>query len=745
MDLKTGEVIKVLDGKYEGIYRLLAQNPNVIVLGIIEAPADLITKPGPKKLVYNEKGNLVIRNTTEVLALERPVFIQIQKDHSIHLTKEYEISNEAKIYGDKKSKNWERNVEAMKFFLDPLLREESILERQGLHELILKTLRLNIVSKDAVYRLVKRMILYGFRREALIPESYKAGTSEFGIYNPNKKKPGRKPFLHHFELINNRPPPVVGLPMSKTWQKMILNGIAKLEVPLPKFETVYSSILRTEFRVRTVGPKGEKIELFPAEGRYPTRRQMRYFLKKFYSKKGYPAFFTTPSNRAQNKRGTLSRSYNDQMGPGHTYAIDSTIADVYLVHHRDRTKVIGRPIVYVVIDVWSSAIVGFYVCLSGPHWDSAKMALFCTAYDPEKLAKLRGTEYIPTFKIKPTIPKILLSDRGEYLSQKAGYTSFLLHMDQDLTAPYRGDWKGIVEVQFHTIKDEQLAFVPGAHDARRQERELRKSHPEEAALSMKEFIKRLESCFRQYNRTPLQEHRIPESMKLHNIHFTPASLWDWGHANHNGSGIELSDDELIEQLLPKQDCGVKPSGISLNGRDYGDIDCHRDNFLTETAKHGIKVNVQCWSFPGNIDYIWTTDNRETGLRQVPIHSGNFTFYTEEEYADVKAILKANKDKFKHEETEMKVNEFGLRQEINAAAISETKAQLSNNPRRGKLNISQNRQDELAQTQASTPSPEVQSEQSRIPAYIQSQNMVESQQNSHSKHFKDILFGDDDDN
>ncbi len=49
-------------------------------------------------------------------------------------------------------------------------------------------------------------------------------------------------------------------------------------------------------------------------------------------------------------------------GPGSRYEIDATIADVYLLS-ADRQRVIGRPTLYVVVDVFSRMVAGFYIGL----------------------------------------------------------------------------------------------------------------------------------------------------------------------------------------------------------------------------------------------------------------------------------------------------------------------------------------------------------------------------------------------
>lgn len=74
------------------------------------------------------------------------------------------------------------------------------------------------------------------------------------------------------------------------------------------------------------------------------------------------------------------------------YPIDATIGDVYLRSFYNPSEIIGRPVIYFVIDVFSRMIVGYYVGLEGPSWLGMSTALanammdkvsFCAKYEKE--------------------------------------------------------------------------------------------------------------------------------------------------------------------------------------------------------------------------------------------------------------------------------------------------------------------------------------------------------------------------
>ena len=71
------------------------------------------------------------------------------------------------------------------------------------------------------------------------------------------------------------------------------------------------------------------------------------------------------------------------------------IADIYLVSRMNRHKIIGRPVLYIVIDVFSRMITGIYIGLEGPSWVGAMMALANTASEKQAFCKKFGHSIEP--------------------------------------------------------------------------------------------------------------------------------------------------------------------------------------------------------------------------------------------------------------------------------------------------------------------------------------------------------------
>ncbi len=70
-----------------------------------------------------------------------------------------------------------------------------------------------------------------------------------------------------------------------------------------------------------------------------------------------------PRRFALNYRPLVGTATAETWGPGSRFLIDATLADIYLVSRDNRSRIVGRPVIYVVIDVWSRLIVGLYVAI----------------------------------------------------------------------------------------------------------------------------------------------------------------------------------------------------------------------------------------------------------------------------------------------------------------------------------------------------------------------------------------------
>ena len=101
------------------------------------------------------------------------------------------------------------------------------------------------------------------------------------------------------------------------------------------------------------------------------------------------------------------------MGPGAKYQIDATVGDIYLVSQFDRSDIIGRPVMYFVMDSYSRMVTGMYVGLEGPSWAGAMMAIENAASDKVAYCSSYGVTITEDEWPCHPYPTAILGDRGE--------------------------------------------------------------------------------------------------------------------------------------------------------------------------------------------------------------------------------------------------------------------------------------------------------------------------------------------
>jgi hypothetical protein len=187
----------------------------------------------------------------------------------------------------------------------------------------------------------------------------------------------------------------------------------------PSLEHAINHIVRLFYSRKVTNPDG-KTTLKVTTDAIPTARQLQNYLQTQYPLSVRRKRIIGQHNWDLSERAITGRADGDVIGPGDRFQIDATIADCYLVSQFDRRRIVGPPVIYFVVDVFSRMIVGLYVGFEGPSWAGAMMALVNVV--TPKVEFCRGYE----IDIEPWQwschhwPRKIMGDRGELLSTKAG-------------------------------------------------------------------------------------------------------------------------------------------------------------------------------------------------------------------------------------------------------------------------------------------------------------------------------------
>jgi len=637
MELMHNLAFSVLEGPDAGIYRVILDEIQLGKTAAVRLDPSADERPrkgGRKRLEQTKRPRKTPKPPllSELRWFDRADLLRMADDDQINEIS-IDVENHPLSAADKAVYSMRKNTMAP--FLDFNHLREQVLIHKGIGGLVNEAVRAGR-SESYVRNCFSLLCHFGFHESSLRSGLHRCGGP--GTPRPcdpgGNKKAGRKTVKQRIarDCGKDIPPQQPGI--STEWRSKILSADKRIATPKPKMPERVTAIIDSAFVTRYRHENGTLIAIDPQLGEYPNRRQVQRVLENEIPRLQRLLERTTKGHFLRSLRRLIARNWQGVSGPGHTWAIDSTIGDIYLRSSVNRAWIIGRPVVYIVVDVWSTAVVGFYVCLRGPSWDTAKVALFSSAVPGELLGDLWGYQPMQSLYPAPTMCAALQCDRGEYLSKAAKITGAKLIPCMSYTPPYRPDLKGLVEVLHRIAKDGQYFFVPGAIDQRRAEFELRKKDPEESVLTVPEYVAYLHTVFTEYNLTAPRHGRVDAHMNGVGVLPCPAGLWRYGHEKGIGVRRNLPVDTLIADLLPAATARVTRRGVRWAGKEYRS-DVADEQQWTALARNFGGWDIRASYFPGSVARIWTPRPGASGLLELALsdHSTASPELTVDEWAD----------------------------------------------------------------------------------------------------------------
>ena len=166
------------------------------------------------------------------------------------------------------------------------------------------------------------------------------------------------------------------------------------------------------------------------------------------------------------------------------------------------------------------------------------------------------------------VPTSIFADRGEFLSEGGRSLARDLKIRLSLAAPYRADWKSLVERYFGVQNQLVVHWVPGAVRARAKERGDRDVRLD-AKLTVNDMLRMLLSLAAEWNLTHDMTGHVSASMMRNGVEATPAGFWRYGLEHLHGSPQFLARDDAIRTFLPLLPVRASRSGLHApNGLRY---------------------------------------------------------------------------------------------------------------------------------------------------------------------------------
>ena len=301
---------------------------------------------------------------------------------------------------------------------------------------------------------------------------------------------------------------------------------------------------------------------------YPLLATYRYWARKLLDLEGKKRSLLGATNYEKDHRPILGTSNTQVLGPGSRYQFDATIGDIYLVSRLRRHQIVGRPTIYVVADAFSRMIVGLYVGLESPSWTGAMAAIANTASDKVAYCKEYGIEIRDDEWPCAYLPSVILADRGELFSRNSDRLVTELGVTVENSAPYRADWKGIVEKKFDTIQAEFGEYLDGYVHKDFRTRTGR-DYRLDARLDVHQFTKvMIRLVLYHNNRHRIRGYDFEQEMVQDDVPPIALDIWNWGIRNRSGSFRKRDEKEVKVALMPQGKGLVTRRGIVFHNCHY---------------------------------------------------------------------------------------------------------------------------------------------------------------------------------
>ena len=433
-------------------------------------------------------------------------------------------------------------------------------------------------------------------------------------------------------------------------------------------KTAYELTIRDYFIKDYVVKDNKKIPVLEDKSKIPTYNQFYYWYRKFNDEKreisqryGERVFY-------QNYRPIVGNATTDgDLGPSTLYQIDSTIADVYLVSSLDRNLIIGRPVLYLVIDVYSRMIVGVNVTLeSFNSYIGAMMALINAMTSKVNYCKKFGIEIKEDDWPISCVPQRILADRGELIGPQIENAIKNLGITIQNSPPYRADYKGIIEQSFRGMNLKLKPFVDGAViDGKNTRRRGERDYRLDANLTLKEFTKIIIKCILFHNNCHVLSNYVTSEMMFEaNIEKIPIKIWNYGVKNMRGMLREMPDEIIKINLLPQAEASVTPKGVLFNKLLYASDYALKEGWFQRARSNGNwKITVSY--DPRDLTNIYFLEDDGKGFKKLTLLD-YLSKYKEVERAELDEIFKNEKElekKSKDNELQKKIMLFDEIEEI----------------------------------------------------------------------------------
>lgn len=509
----------------------------------------------------------------------------------------------------------------------------------------------NNMSLDTTKRMLCQYWVRGMNYNALLDDYKNCG----GVGKDRLESEGKKgrPHLHRNEVESSK---LIGTNIDKKIKNIIEKVYKEQYLTKQKktYRLCYQYMIYHYFSDETI--ENDETEYILWDGdKIPSYQQFIYWCKKI--KNDMTEYIGREGERAfqLNKRSMNDTPDNYVFGPGSRYEVDATIADIYIESEIVSGNVIGRPTIYIVIDVFSRLIVGVYVGLEGPSWVGVMMALDNVVEDKVEFCARHGIKIKEKDWSNSYLPQMLIADNGEF----EGYNVENLINNLNVTVSNlpcsRGDLKPIVERKFRQINDMIKQTAPGTVRKRIRDRG-EKPYSLEARLTLADIRKHVIYIILDHNQSMIEKYERIPAMLSDNVLPIPNELWKWGMKNRRTAMFKRDRKTVRLNLMPSGVALITRKGIKFKSRLFYTCDkaVEEQWFI---SKQGSKLNIVY--DPRNLNNVYIINKKSDNflICKLTNESKKYENISLHELEELAKLDRAQKKEYEYRELQQKVNKL----------------------------------------------------------------------------------------
>lgn len=505
------------------------------------------------------------------------------------------------------------------------------------------------VSRKTLWRIIRRYLQGGFDVTQLADKRNNVQNSSYRKY---RDKPGRK-------TESGIP---TGLIVSDEVSTQFEEALRYYKSGRAMtFEAAYDYLCQQHY-MRIESHENSAVQVLCAASERPTFRQFYYYCTKHITAEDKDAIKTSKREQRNDKRLLFSDNLYGVMGPCDCFEMDEVEVDISLLSEMNPNKVIGRPVVYVMLDVYTRMIMAVSIGLDNNCILAFSNCMLNLADNKIAFCQKYGLTIPERIWPYGYLPKRIRCDRGaEYRSKEVKRICRELGIALELVPAATGSLKGSVEQLFHQMHSaqnfqlENRGLIEKRHDS---------MHHKEATLTINDFTKIFLHFVVTYNQHYMENYPCTKDMVQKDISPNPIELWEYGLKMFGEPRPIANLDQFRYSLLTPVSAKVDRKGIALDGLYYMNYSDNKlmDMMYTAGAKK-IAVEMRMDERDvGALYYLKENELKAAHLNQYRVGCGEYDGMTRAEYLEIRKVQRAKRAEGKEKNRQLRVARTQLNQD-----------------------------------------------------------------------------------